>query len=428
MAEDVLIDKFRVEPIPIKYGVVRAVMDGTVSGSGQRYEIAGFGKPRAALVFMGNTGGADGGYWTDGTTSIGFWSEDDSQACCWMASQNGVATTLVERGITTDSVARQERGSVLRTEHSCSGVANGVMLTEEIGGYPYDTLITVVLIGGPDVEAKVDTFLPATTAGNTAQETGLAFRPDCLFTMSAGITLESTTQGVQAFGVAAGHHATITNYSAHVWGQTGVGTSQNGSWLSDDYCVGQAHADSLNWGAKVNQFTGDGFIMETGAGDTGSDNIAYLALKVPGVNFHLGALTSETSTGNKTYNNVGFKPGFFFGAITPVTTIDSNFEGASVSYFAGDTTSAVNFGYHAQDNVNTTVTGNTSGTDPSLLHPSGGADMVNFSFNSVHASGYTLNYSAVNPTARKGWILSVQDINDTNKLIGNASGKIYFKA
>lgn len=265
--------------------------------------------------------------------------------------------------------------------------------------------IVCVLLSGADLNAYV-----GTTGGTegTKSHTGVGFQADAILLASFA----------QLFNEA-GTDAAVLNFGCVV--NDGSLTQKNIYWFANDgHPAGSAsnrmESDSVreNYNdpdsTAVTAIGSDGFTTVC-TGVVAEPPFGFIALKFGGLAFKLWTFQTPTSTGNRTDTTPGLEP---VGAIMCMSSL------AALDSTVSDT-GAASFGLSAWTAAGEQATGVICvdiGADPTNTEMdckahalqcgiSGtGCQAIVADFVSVQSDGFTLDYTAVNGTARYGWALA----------------------
>jgi len=368
--------------------------------------------PTAALLICTNAT-ADGTAADHARMSIGAVVSATER---WAISSNddhGVATALSVRRMTEDEVvmmvASGGGGTVEFEADFDSWVTNGMVIdwgsTNPSSGY----LLTVIFFAGSDVVAHADTVsLPATTGVNT-DVTAPGFEPAFVIFAStrSAINDEVNTNFALSFGIAANDGAD-TNFSLNLSGANSALTSENAVLAINDSIQENLFQGNVYGGHYVDTYDADGFTVRcirNGGGDS-----PYLAIGFGGaVDVWLGDISTPISTGDDVETGPGFTPqaligglnyssSGFQGGATPSNDVESiysagigiatptaEYSNVVTSEDAADTMNTQSL----SDDVFANVQPHIGGTAQDIVGtgPAGAG--------SFDASGFTLNYSAV---------------------------------
>ena len=382
--------------------VVRNTLSATASGTTD-FTKSGFGTPSAAIIVIceANTSANPADH---AVVSVGFWDGTDQRVCAASSADN--ADTAVENRRSDDDIGGIA-GSALNTDYTVSAVTDGIRLTLSVDNTGAERYCTVLLLAG--VSAKTLTFTPNATQNATQESASLGFAPELVLFTCVGNTTADTgvaTQSILTFGFARsdGQHRMFG-----FGGQNGAGVTNNTLLYSESRCAAQVFDGSLSWGLEVTTFGADTFTATTRDGGSGSDVCFALALGGDDLSFDSGTLTTPASTGNDVVSTT-IAPDAVLAVLTTSddTTIQTTTEadGFCIGLADGDGQFAHNFTTgDALDTSNAQSAASAAAILDLDEESSGFAAVADATLGSLNASDFTLNYSAVPGTARKGfWV------------------------
>jgi len=382
--------------------------DSPTSTGTQYVTVSGMGTPKAAIFFHG---------WGTAFNSsldnnqLGFGATDGSGNIAVHAIEaDNYGTTDTARSYNRSySILRDGSWNPYFAAAATSFITDGVRLDWD---YVYDSArkILVLFLGGADLSADIIDFQPS-GIGNTSH-TGMDFAPDVLVTFGTGLptAAHEDDNAILALGCAT-RETTTQNYCAFMSSVNGEAATKLSSLLESDRCTGQMHNEALSWSGAITAWAADGFTMTTYGSSTGSDRVGILALKIDGGEFHLGDYDTATSTGTQAYTSPGFEPLALLGVATNLASMDAiATDRGCINIFASDGTDDHCHIGDSDDGAATTVCWHET-NDAQLLNIDGSdaskTDLVDATLDSFDASGFTLDYSTVDGTARKFWALAI---------------------
>jgi hypothetical protein len=418
------IDKVRLEATPVKYAVVTGSLSQDILSPDPDFTKSGFGNVKAAIVISCNAY-VGSNPTLNSNINVGFW-DGTTQVCCATGEQDNQTTTDCGRILDATKILRHFYSTTdYYTQYSISNITDGVRITLTEDNTGASRYATVILIGGADVEAEVDTFDAATDTDVTS----LSFRPDLLLCSGAGFPVSTDIQTFMIWCIGAAiFRPSVIQRCLHAFSRVSVTTSETSSRLTDNHLTGQlTNGGVLTWASVFNSFNAGGFKLTT-AGTTGGDDYATLALKVPGINFDIHTLTIPGSTGNQVVTGVGFKPALLLIGMCNGSAIDTTTEGMATSIGASDGTTTAAHATSSQNGLTTTNTTSAySDSNIVYLPTEAGSSRSEASLVSFDDDGYTLNWTNVTGAGKVGFVIAFQDPNDCKKFVGTSGGKIYFK-
>lgn len=168
---------------------------------------------------------------------------------------------------------------------------------------------------------------------------------------------------------------------------------------------------ALTYDVLFNNFDSSGFDVTLSGSASGND-LVYMALKFNGSSHKLAAFDTPTSTGSYTITGAGFTPRYALIVITNLETSGdftaraaSDLQGGwSISSVASDEQWSAS---HRIEVAATTNTGNQ--LSAGVIGPSStDCDAIAATFTAWTSDGVTLNFTAVQGTAKKGFVLFVE--------------------
>lgn len=422
----ILVDVVRIEPTPIKYTVLRGQLSLNGASPDTDFTEKDFGTPKAAIVIMSNAQGATTNF--HGQISIGFW-DGTNQRCMYASDQDGITTSSAWRGYIINRIGYADVGGVKFADYTIANITNGVRITLSYDNTSIARMATVILFSGHDLETAVTEL--AIADDGVAQNSSLSFRPDVLFGVTVGDNTTGSTFSEFSFGVTTRQAATYKNYSTSLVAHNGVTTSNTASIARTNRMAGQiSDTLSTSWFWETTQFNADGFQGDTDPNNLSStygDKILYLALKAPGVNFEAWYGGLPSTDGNVSTTGIGFKPGILIGCFNRPTSSNSIYSSYEFTAGAGTLTQESSVGISSLDNLATTVA--KCRADEALVgmpRAATGNIGITSTIVSFDSDGFTLNHSGAFED-RRGWILCIQDPDDTKKDFGTSAGRLLVK-
>lgn len=397
--------------------VILAVQDfqtGTTTGVAQDYTAAPLTgiTPKAALVFGTfhevATGASEQ---ASAVLSIGAIASTN-QRIISVASEDNQTSTDTRRMAANDHVFRLTHMSGTTSNATGVGtlISGGLSITYSQTNA--DRRGNFMAFAGTDVTAACADIDLGTGTSDIA--VSLAFQPDVVFLFSnhpsnfnpaVGTTLNMT------FGIATsdGTQRCVAMQEATANAAGGVPLQ---AILTDSCAAEISGAGALTFKLVAGNFSGSGFTL-TPSASASSVNIAYLALKFTGRQVKLLSFTSPTATGSQAITGAGFTPQAAVLVMTNLEATDPTFSIATddtmggLSFnFIGDEQWAqaarLNSGSDPTDTAS--FTGNYAVVQPSATDCKAGLATLT----SFDSDGMTLNWSAVQGTAKKGFILFIE--------------------
>lgn len=241
-----------------------------------------------------------------------------------------------------------------------------------------------------------------------------AFEPNLVIFTNYGAGFGSAISEFHAsFGIATWDGTTVTQRAVLMSEANGAGANAPFASISTSSIAGQLGTASggRDYYVTVGSFDSLGFSV-TPSANSGNDDIDYLALKLDSRRMKLVDFTTPTSTGNSTITGVGFLPQFALVVLTNLEALDSypsstsaNQSGLSICLIGNEQWSNViriNSGAGptdtASDCQSNAIQGASASSTSAIV-----ASLVSFD-----VDGMTLNYSVVQGTGKKGFILFIE--------------------
>jgi hypothetical protein len=265
---------------------------------------------------------------------------------------------------------------------------------------------------GSGTTAKTGTISLGT--GTSAITVTTGFQPDAVILFGAGDAFAGST-GTTYACLSMGFATSDGTQRCVIW------TENNGSAdgkpleaILTARCGGQINASTgaLNYHLTASNFTSTGFDITPNA-SAGSDLIGYLALKFTGQSCKILDITTPTSTGSQAITGAGFKPQFAMAVMTNLEAVDPTFSLTTSDLM--DSLAICTIGdeqwstsWRIDSGAATTDTRQNCQNYALMGGNATATDAILASLTSFDSDGLTLNYSAVQGTAKKGFMLCIQ--------------------
>lgn len=380
--------------------VVRATLTATAAGTTD-FTKSGFGVVAAALIFVceANSGANPA---VNAMMSIGFWDGTNQRVMMAHSVDGGASSTTRRSSNDAFGVLTRDAND---SQYTVSAVTDGIRLTLTTDNTAIQRHCTVLLIGG--VSAHTNTIV-ATTQNNTTESASLGHAPQIVFFTSHGTTTADTsaTVAILSFGFARsdGTHRLISYGSATAAADAAVDIA-----YSETRAVGQYFSGTIAWSGEVTTFGSDTFTMTTRDGNSGSDVAFFLSLGGADLSFDVGTLTTATGTGPDTPIATDVPVEALLIALstqsaTGISTSGDTAHGIMIGLADADGQFAHNL---SDEDAAATINANSASKADRAIDLDIGAsgspsDLVDATVD-LNASDFTLDYSAVSATARKGW-------------------------
>jgi hypothetical protein len=182
----------------------------------------------------------------------------------------------------------------------------------------------------------------------------------------------------------------------------------NTEFSTGNFGLDSAHNPGSATGSIALSNHASGFTVTTTTATTFSTTqFGYLALSLPaGIVAKVGTFSTKTTTGSQGYTDPGFTPQalLLLGSLSNSTTdLEEVISPDADGFFIGGAVSAsseFSMNVEAQDGIATADTQSRSDSSVVYLTTAGGTGTVIADLTSLDATGFTLNYSATNGTAR----------------------------
>jgi hypothetical protein len=276
-----------------------------------------------------------------------------------------------------------------------------------------DTRSLFAAFAGADTSGKVGSRALGT--GTSAQDiTTVGFEPDVVIFAMAGQNAASSNSPMHInFGIAV-NDGGVTQRSV-MWNETNaLADSRPFQAIRTDCAVGELSSTDGSVAYKVvaSDFDASGFSLTCSA-SAGSDTVIYTALKFTGRQFKLVDVTTPTSTGSFTITGAGFTPRFALLVLTNLETLDDHpgatddkQSGFSVCCIGPDEQWSASWRINAAEATTDTA---SQVSNVAIMGASAtDCDAIKGTFTAWTSDGVTLNLSATQGTAKKGFILFVE--------------------
>lgn len=386
-----------------------AVVRGTLSGvasSTTDFTASGFGAVAAAIVLVDDTrSGANPA--NNARIGVGFW-DGTSQVGLGFFSGDGLATAATRRAAGTAAIIAGPNYPTSGYGYTASiaNITDGVRITQT--GTTNDRYVTVILLGG--VSAKIQTLTINNTNGGTVASASLGFAPKLLLMGTIGnTTTTSAAAGILSLSVAesGGLHRGLGFCSLDAAADAAVN-----QLYSETRLVGQVYNGWNAWNAEVTTWGADSLTITTRDGASGSDLAYLLILGGADLSYSVGTVTTRTSTGTDTISTTGIDPDavlMMVGTTDTAGSIVSDSRANGLMIGAADASGQYSHSIYDEDAAATSNTGSVSSATTILdLDSSASGSRTDVATASVTlGSGkFTLDYSAADATARKGWYIA----------------------
>jgi hypothetical protein len=383
-----------------------------VAGGSQDITIPGFGTPKAAVVILSRAT-ADATPVSDYSIGVGL-TDGTRSRCISAVTEDGVTTTDTDRSASSELVGMLFpvlQSMDARADFS-SWITNGIRIAwtgTPNAGY----LMTVILLGGADLTAYVNSTSFTVPDADGEDVTDPGFQPDQVWTICAGHNTDFTASPTitaechWTFGVADDNGGGIDQWCTGTWLRDNFGsTSEKGCF----YNAVAANTDAT-WTYRTVELTSmiaSGFhLAQSSSGVNGTTyKIGYLALDFGGNSHSAGTAQSPTSTGDQGITAPGFTPGFGLFLAGMIEGTVPKVWGSTVGDTIGigvadDAITEYGYGLADESTADPTNAESEAVSDAILVNDGDGTGLLQAALTSWDANGFTLNWSAVDTgTAR----------------------------
>ncbi len=338
----------------------------------------------------------------------------DERGCFFISDEDAQGTTDAHREVDLTHCILLNfvgGGSADGTADFVSFITNGVRINwDNAPAAAY--LVTVTLIAGTDVSAKVVNFLADATSGNTVNVTSVGFEADVLLPGTAR-TNSSNSDAQYSIGVVA-NDGSDTQRSLAFRSKNGQVTSELGSELTELYGLSGLNGTmtALQWGLEFGGFDASGFDATTRVGNAANQRIIVLALAFGGaVNFWVDTVDAPAANGNDVQTGPQFTPQFVMLGTTILTAVETAQENGSLGISVFDANSEFSTNTASQDNQPTSNTQSLVDNTAVRVTFSGGGAALTAAFVSFDTLGWTYNFSDTTGGVRKFWALAIEEVS-----------------
>ncbi len=364
--------------------------------------------PKAVLL-IANQADTDGTVEAGLSGGIGFATGTSNEASASMSSGDALETSNNDRSSNRTVLMDLIVNGVSQVAcTSVSFITNGV----RVNFSAVDTdaqLWTVIFFAGTDVSAHADHVTNGWTSPLDVTTPG--FEPDIVFFLNTTSSAAGVAGDVHFnFGACVNDVGETQKSQNHFSVNNSGTTSVAGSFGSDDVSAPNTDGTIL-WTLKISDFDSNGFTLTS---SSQKRDFHYLALKFAGVSSWADQFDSPTSDGDDAQTGPGFKPQFVFlglGMNTSDDTSQTSGEGGSkgISVFDEDGNEFSNT-WADEDFASTTNSESLSDNQAINLADDAGANAFAATFSTMDSTGFTLNYSNTDTTARKWFGVAVEEV------------------
>lgn len=373
--------------------------------------------PKAVISIGVNQSASNSTETAEAILSLGWGTDSQGPGSIGIRSRDNQASTSCVTISDTVSTLRQLLSS---SASSNDETANSSMIS---GGNRFnfgsndatDRRGVNIYFAGTDVSAHKGQ--PSLGTGTSAlDQTGPNFQPDVVFFMNNGDNGVGTlTAAFFSFGICVrnNHSGGGVVQRALIFVEDTAQAAGRAVCTIDTSCVGgQMTYGSATYKFTCGNFDSQGFDI-TPTANAGSDAAFYLALKLTDRKIKLVDFTTPTSTGNWSISGVGFLPQCAIAVLTNLEALDT-YESDTTNNQSGFSINLIGTDEQWANSIRM-----DSGADPTdtasncqnvaLLGPSATAcDAIKATLVGFNTDGMTLNFSAVQGTGKKGFILFIE--------------------
>lgn len=391
--------------------VVNATLTATGSGTTD-FTVSGFGTPSAAIVIVGDAASGFNPQASAGV-SVGFW-DGTNQCVHSIRAFDALGTTSTYRLSRNDyAAAFVGTSSTWSAGYSASAITDGIRLTMGVDNTSAQRFATVILLSG--VSAKISRLTLSSSTNGTATTGSIGFAPTAAIVLGSGLAGNTAASGSTQSANAMLSFGAATSDGAHrmiAWASSdSTATATVTSLYSETRLASQVSAGTESWSAEVTTWGADSLTMTSRTGGSGGDDVDILCLGGADLSLLLGTLTTATSTGSADVTTTGIDPDAVLLCLgnTSSTTIASDGTASGFAVGASDGTTHGGYALVDEDAADTTNTESSYSSANAVYSrtSSGGtaSDLVVGSV-SMGTEKFSVNYTTVSGTARKGWFLA----------------------
>lgn len=393
--------------------VVNATLTATGSGTTD-FTSSGFGTPSAAIVLVSAANSTNNPQSSAGV-SIGFW-DGTNQCCHSFVSGDGIETSVTYRIQRNDYIAAlSEAGSTTNwvVGYIASAVTDGIRLTLNVDNTGVQRYATVILLKG--ISAKIARLVLSSTLNGTATTGSLGFAPTAALMLCSGTVGNTPNSGstqtnnaLLSFGAAKsdGTHRMLAWAALHA-----ASTADVTALFSETRVAAQVLSGAESWSADVTTWGADTLTMTSRTAGSGGDDVDMLCLGGADLSLLIGTLTTATATGSADVTTTGIDPAAVLLCLGNTTSTTIASDGTASGFAMGASDGTTHGGYasvdqDASDVINTESAYSSTNALYSRTSASGTASDLVVGALSMGTGKFSVNYTTVSGTARKGWYLT----------------------
>lgn len=375
------------QPKVVIFMGTNATADGTAADADMHFGVGISSTSRRAINMMDD----------DALATTNTYAQSDNTSCIWIATRTDL------------TIAKADMVSL---------DADGFTINWTTVDAALQPIVPYLALGGDITNVYLGSGTSATATGNKAY-TGIGFQPDAIIFFYAGRSTTETTvaDGTRwMMGLATTSTARGYNGSQSVDGNAAATTGGVQLTSKCMAIIGTASATSAE--ADFVSMDADGFTLNWTTVDTSAYYFYYLAIK--GGSWKVGSFNSATSTGNQATTGVGFQPDGMFYMSRSL---------ASSATFNVDTDSNHTLGIAKSSTARATIwSGSADAADPMttdnvldranairLVDAGTPTNIATADYVSNDTNGFTVNWTAVNGTARENLYLAFGTVAVTRR-------------
>lgn len=383
--------------------VVRATLSAT-SGGTTDFTKSGFGTPTAAIIFT-CAAAVTANPNASGQMSVGFWDGTNQRAVGFVGLDAQATSANYRSSDDSYGLIAPSSSATAQFAYTISAITDGIRLTLSVDNTSVERYCTVILLSG--VSAKAGTFTPNATQNGTQASASLGFAPELIFFASCNSTaadINGNGDAVFNFGF-----AEINGTNRCIMRRVVDAQADEAAVIqfSETRGIGAISSSALIWTGEITMWGSDTFTMTTRDGNTSSVVCFFLALGGADLSYDTGTLTTPTSTGdNVNATDVSADALLLYLSTASGATYASDSQANGLMIGATDDDGEFCHNSFVEDGATTTNTSSAAQAAQCIdLDTSSGGSLSNVcdATCTLNASDFTLNYTTVNATARKGW-------------------------
>ena len=416
---------------------IRAVRAaGRATTGTQDFTVSGFGTPVAAM-FIWSLSTTNATEVASQSIGIGF-TDGTRDRCSFASADAGVTTTETACGNSNVACIDQidEAGGNIAIAVFAAFITDGIRVnwTTVTGA---GELITCILFGGTDiVNVHVGDFAIDTVQNNVVDITDPGFEPNfVIFAAPINCNANQTRSNTGTISLAFAANSTsdtvcgITRSSRDGRSTVEVATKVFATRIPQLTVNGGQ--DNVEF--EIGTFDSNGFSCTTRDNAATANTYQYLAVNLSSnSDAWTGIVDTPTSTGNNAQTGPGFEPeAVFMGFCMNATGVESETDDDAGGFGVGFFSANEEFCISTRDDDAATTTDCADVAESVAIRQNdinANTAMYRATFVSMDTNGWTLNYTVVDPTARRTAVLAIQTVaagglTGQTKQAGRAGGQ-----